>query len=117
MRSADAGVSSVGAYEGLGGSVGEAIAAELEERAALAHSEQLVLDNERMRKEVEMLMAMREDELLKESAEAAGGVEAARHDSGNDSTTFEMTEAGAPGAPPRITSTSMALAAPSLSIG
>ena len=40
--------------------MGEAIAAELEERAALAHSEQLVIDNERMRQEVAALLEARE---------------------------------------------------------
>ena len=50
-RSADGGVSSVGPHGGVGGAVGQAIAAELEERASMARSQQLVVDNERMRKE------------------------------------------------------------------
>ena len=55
-------VSTSGAAADLGGAVGNAIAAELEERAAIAHTEKLLEENERMRQEAKELMSEREEE-------------------------------------------------------
>ena len=54
-QTASAAVSTSGAAADLGGAVGNAIAAELEERAAIAHTEKLLEENERLRCEVSFL--------------------------------------------------------------
>ena len=61
-QTASAAVSTSGAAADLGGAVGNAIAAELEERAAIAHTEKLLEENERMRQEAKELMSEREEE-------------------------------------------------------